>query len=153
MPQNRQAYMLRGMELGDRITERLLALGISQAELARRVKVSQPTINALIRGGATGSKHLHRIAAELETSPAYLAGETDDPAPIAPRTSAIEALADELDLGADGRERQNGLARATGLRCLRQARPDLNILEFTVAYGWRSGKRLAMFGREGASFE
>jgi hypothetical protein len=36
MPQNRQAYMLRGMELGDRITERLLALGISQAELAQR---------------------------------------------------------------------------------------------------------------------
>lgn len=90
--------MLCGMGLGDRITERLKALGISQAELARRVKVSQPTINALIRGGATGSKHLHRIAAELETSPAYLAGETDDAAPIAPRTSAIEALADELDL-------------------------------------------------------
>ncbi|MDQ5878396.1 MAG: hypothetical protein QG638_1128 [Pseudomonadota bacterium] len=36
MPQNRQAYMLRGMGLSERITERLDALGISQAELAQR---------------------------------------------------------------------------------------------------------------------
>jgi phage repressor protein C with HTH and peptisase S24 domain len=92
------SYMLASMSLGDRITERLGVLGISQAELARRVKIAQPTINALIKGNSTGSKHLHKIAAELETSPAWLAGETDDPSPIAPRTSAIDALADELDL-------------------------------------------------------
>lgn len=90
--------MLSRMSLGERIEERLIALNLSQAELARRVKVSQPTINALIRGGNAGSKHLHKIAAELETSPAWLAGETDDPSPVAPRTSAVEALADELDL-------------------------------------------------------
>src|SRR6185436_2328384 len=89
-------YMLAGMTVGDRIRERLELLGISQSELARRVKISQPTINALVNGDATGSKHLHRIAAELETSPAYLCGETDDSAPVAPRTSTIEALADEL---------------------------------------------------------
>lgn len=98
MPSDKFSYMLGSMSLGERIAERLAALNISQAELARRVKVAQPTINALIRGGATGSKHLHKIAAELETSPAWLSGETDDPAPVAPRLSAIEALADELDL-------------------------------------------------------
>lgn len=92
------SYTIAAMSMGDRINERLEALDLSQAELARRVKVSQPTINALIRGGAAGSKHLHKIAAELETSPAWLAGETDDPSPIAPRTSAIEALTEELDL-------------------------------------------------------
>lgn len=91
-------YMMSGMSLGERISERLTALGISQAELARRVKISQPTINALIKGGNTGSKYLHKIAAELETSPAWLVGETEDTSPVAPRTSAIEALADELDL-------------------------------------------------------
>lgn len=90
--------MFEGMSIGDRIKERLGALGISQAELARRVKVAQPTINALINGNAEGSKHLHRIAAELETSPAWLVGETDDPAPVAPRISAMTTLADELDL-------------------------------------------------------
>ena len=31
--------------------------------------------------------------------------------------------------------------------------PDLELMEFTVAYGWRSGKRLAMFGSTGTSFE
>lgn len=98
MPQYFAVDMLRGMGLGDRIGERLQALGISQAELARRVKIAQPTINALIRGNSTGSKHLHRIAAELETSPAYLAGESDDPTPVAPRMSAIAALTEELDL-------------------------------------------------------
>ena len=94
----RLAFMMADMTVGERISERLGAMGISQAELARRVKVAQPTINALVNGNSTGSKHLHKIASELETSPAWLAGETDDPSPIAPRTSAVEALADELDL-------------------------------------------------------
>ncbi len=84
--------------LGDRVEERLKKLGLSQAELARRVKVSQPTINALIRGNNTSSKHLHRIAAELETSPAYLAGETDDNSPIALPASALEAVTEKYDL-------------------------------------------------------
>lgn len=84
--------------VGDRIEERLTKLGISQSELARRVGVKQPTINALIRGGNTTSKHLHRIAAELETSPAYLAGETDNDAPVAVAPSALEALTEKLDL-------------------------------------------------------
>lgn len=86
------------MALGERIKERLERLSISQAELARRVKVSQPTINALIKGGNTSSKHLHRIAAELETSPAYLVGETDDDSPVMVAPSALDALADKLDL-------------------------------------------------------
>ncbi|WP_280740570.1 XRE family transcriptional regulator [Sphingomonas kaistensis] len=86
------------MTVGDRIDERLQKLGMSQAELARRVKVSQPTINALIRGNNTTSKHLHRIAAELETSPAFLAGETDNDAPVATAPSALEALTEKLDL-------------------------------------------------------
>jgi len=67
------------LTLGERILERLTALDISQAELARRVKLSQPTINGLIRGGSRSSAHLHKIARELRTTPAYLSGETDDP--------------------------------------------------------------------------
>jgi len=67
------------MSLGDRILERLKELGMSQAELARRVGITQPSINHLIRKGAGGSAHLHRIAAVLETTVEYLIGETDDP--------------------------------------------------------------------------
>lgn len=98
MARNSRVYRLPPMALGDRIEERLKRLGMSQAELARRVKVSQPTINALIRGNNVGSKHLHRIAAELETSPAYLAGETDDDAPVSVAPSALDALAEKMDL-------------------------------------------------------
>ncbi|RSV34369.1 helix-turn-helix domain-containing protein [Sphingomonas sp. ABOLE] len=72
------------MNIGERIDDRLKAIGISQAELARRVGVRQSTINGLIRGESRGSKHLHVIARILRTSPAYLTGETEDPAPDAP---------------------------------------------------------------------
>jgi transcriptional regulator with XRE-family HTH domain len=54
-------------------------LGISQSELARRAGLSQPTIHNLIHRSKRGSAHLHRIARELGTTPAYLTGETDDP--------------------------------------------------------------------------
>lgn len=60
------------------------AAGFSQAELARRVGVSQPTIFKLIHQSKKGSAHLHRIARELGTTPAYLSGETDDPQADAP---------------------------------------------------------------------
>ena len=67
------------MSIGPRIENRLQELGLSQAELARRIPVDQSTINGLIRGHSRSSKYLHRIARELETTAAYLAGETDDP--------------------------------------------------------------------------
>jgi transcriptional regulator with XRE-family HTH domain len=70
--------------IADRLRERMQALGLSQAELARRVGVRQPTIFKLTTGGGYGSKHLHRIARELQTTPAYLTGETDDPVDGAP---------------------------------------------------------------------
>jgi transcriptional regulator with XRE-family HTH domain len=65
--------------IGDRIKRRLRELGISQAELARRVGLHQSTINCIIRGNQRSSTHLHMIARELETSTAFLTGETDDP--------------------------------------------------------------------------
>ena len=67
------------MDLGTRIERRLKDMSMSQAELARRTGLKQPSINYLIRKGARGSAHLHQIARELQTSPAYLIGDTDDP--------------------------------------------------------------------------
>ena len=60
------------------------AQGISQAELGRRVGISQSAIHRLTTGENYGSKHLHRIARELGTTPAYLTGEVDDPDEGAP---------------------------------------------------------------------
>jgi transcriptional regulator with XRE-family HTH domain len=65
--------------IGARLSARMEELGLSQSELARRVGVSQSAINHLIRGTNRGSTHLHRIAREVQTTPAYLTGETDDP--------------------------------------------------------------------------
>lgn len=53
--------------------------GYSQSRLARQVGVSQTTIAKLVLSKGYGSKHLHRIARELGTTPAYLEGEIDDP--------------------------------------------------------------------------
>ncbi|NJC33887.1 transcriptional regulator with XRE-family HTH domain [Sphingomonas jejuensis] len=70
--------------IGQRVQERLAAAGLSQAELARRVGVSQPTIFNLIHRSKKGSTKLHAVARELGTTPAYLSGETDDPLEDAP---------------------------------------------------------------------
>jgi transcriptional regulator with XRE-family HTH domain len=66
------------MSLGERIEERMRALDLSQAELARRAGVPQTTMNSLVRGNARTTPHLIRIARELRTTPGYLMGETQD---------------------------------------------------------------------------
>ena len=67
------------MIIGERIAALMDAHGISQAELARRVGVTQPTIFSLVRKNKTGSVHLHKVARALGTTPGYLTGETSDP--------------------------------------------------------------------------
>ena len=78
-----------------RIRKRLSAMEISQSELARRVGITQGTIAGLLSGKSRSSVHMHKIARELGTTPAYLMGETDDPESNAP---------DEPALGSDERE-------------------------------------------------
>lgn len=87
-----------------RLKTRMEDCRLSQAELARRVKVSQQTIYKLIHGEARGSKHLHRIARVLSTTPAYLTGEVDDPDQVSPEQPTLSyeqeqwlALFDVLD--------------------------------------------------------
>lgn len=82
----------------DRFRKLLVDKGLSQSELARRVGVSQSAIHKLASGGAYGSAHLHKIARELGTSPAYLSGETDDATEGAVPLPSAEALAEQLDL-------------------------------------------------------
>lgn len=77
----REFYSVPAVTVGERIAERLKLLNISQSELARRTGLAQPTINALIKRNKVGSKYLHRVAAELLTSAAYLTGETENPEP------------------------------------------------------------------------
>jgi transcriptional regulator with XRE-family HTH domain len=68
----------------DRFRSLLAERGMSQSELARKIGISQTAVNKLATGGAYGTKHIHLIARALRTSPSFLLGETDDPAPDAP---------------------------------------------------------------------
>lgn len=86
------------MDFGGRIRSRLETLGMSQAELARRVGIKQPSINHLIKNGAQGSKHIHQIAQALQTTPAYLSGETDDAAEGYVAFPSTDVIAGELGL-------------------------------------------------------
>lgn len=54
----------------------------SQSELARRVGISATAIWKLLHEPAQGSKHTHRIAEVLGTSPQYLMDETEDREPL-----------------------------------------------------------------------
>lgn len=76
---------------------RLEAVGLSQAELARRVGISQQAVSKMAGGGAYGSRYLHRIARELGTTPAYLTGETDDPSEGALPAPKAQDIAEQLD--------------------------------------------------------
>lgn len=81
---------------------------MSQSELARRVGVRQSTIHSLLVGDSRGSKHLHKIARELGTTPAYLSGEVDDPdldAPEPPTLTASEIAWVEMYRALDARSR------------------------------------------------
>lgn len=71
---------------------------MSQAELARRTGLAQPTINNLINRNKVGTKYLHNIAAELQTTPAYLSGEVDDPSVGFVPAPSAQAVAAELGL-------------------------------------------------------
>jgi len=82
----------------DRVRELLLAKGISQTELARRISVTQGAIAKIVSANPSGSSHLHKIARELETTPEYLTGETDDPSGEAVQAPSAEAIAEQFDL-------------------------------------------------------
>lgn len=102
------------MTMGDRIKQRLAELRISGAELARRVGVTQPTISDLINGKSRGTTHLHAIARELQTTSAFLLGETDH-------------VADPGNMG----ERQMPFRHAP-----MEADPDMvEVAEFDLGYG------------------
>lgn len=95
MPSYRKSDRCYSMSVGDRIRERLGELGISGAELARRVGLKQPTISELMTGKSRSSAHLHLIARALKTTPEYLLEEIDDPAPDSPVNDARQSYGHE----------------------------------------------------------
>jgi hypothetical protein len=62
---------------------------MTQSELARRVGITQGAIGALIGGRARASIHLHKVAEHLQTTIAYIEGETANPDANAPPPMAV----------------------------------------------------------------
>lgn len=69
-------------------------LNITQAMMVRELGLSQGAISKIVNNSPSGSSHLHRVARMLQTTPAYLTGETADAdadAPPPPVLSRDEA--------------------------------------------------------------
>jgi len=73
-------------------------LGLSQSALAREIGVTQQTIYKVVSGQSAGSSHLHKIARVLQTTPAYLTGEVDDPAEDAFIPPSAAEIAEQMGL-------------------------------------------------------
>lgn len=112
----------------DRLRELMAAREISQSELARRVGVSQATIFKLVSGKLYGSRHLHKIARELGTTPAYLTGETNNPDEGAPPPPEF-----------DFREQQL-------IAAFRNLREEQRLAVLTIVSGLQAGDRQASAG-------
>lgn len=85
------------MGLAENLRLRLEELGISQTDLARRVGITQGSIGSLLSGRSQGSKHLHRIAKVLGTTPEKLTGEYPDLPPSALQDRRLGFRGAELD--------------------------------------------------------
>jgi phage repressor protein C with HTH and peptisase S24 domain len=81
----------------DRVIERREAKGITQSELARRVGVSAQAIQKIESGETKRSGYVVKIARELDTTPAYLESETDDPSMEGVALPSASTLAEQLD--------------------------------------------------------
>ncbi len=72
MPQDESAAAIREA-VAARIRETMARRGLSGAELARRLSVSQPTIHAWVNGAhGLRRQNIRRLAAELHVDPAWL---------------------------------------------------------------------------------
>lgn len=134
---NTHGYRYCGMIMRDRVKERMEAANLSQAELARRVGVAQPTIYKLVHSSKKGSAHLHKIARELGTTPAYLTGEVDDPNLDAPEAPILTAAQVEWLAMFDALSGPDRVALAHVARSMRQVVGQQ--LEATTAEADNSG--------------
>ncbi|MXO73558.1 XRE family transcriptional regulator [Alteraurantiacibacter buctensis] len=77
---NTLAYNLADMReiQPDRVKLLMDAARINQSKLAELVGVKQPSIGRILSGETKTSRHIHRIAEVLGTTPYYLFGETED---------------------------------------------------------------------------
>lgn len=97
IPLDKIPYRMAAMGMGERIERMMEKRGFNQSELARRVGISQPSINTIIKAGG-GSRHIDKIATVLGTTAAYLRGDTNDPSETAITLPSPELYAEQFNL-------------------------------------------------------
>lgn len=113
---------------GERIRERLAALDMSGAELARRTGITQPSISNLITGTSRKTTHILEIARELDTTPEYLTGETDDP-----RRPVLDINTNDADNAPPSKESLGRMA--SNLVDVLSSREMVTIREIDLSFG------------------
>ncbi len=78
------------------------AKGLKAAPLAKRIGKGESFVRDILRGKtrSPGGEGLHDLAREVDTTPAYLIGETDDPGPTLGPSSSIPVMG-EIGAGAE----------------------------------------------------
>ena len=117
--------------------------GLTQEGLSELVKISVPTIARIENGRSDPkSEELSRLARALNTSVAYLTGETDEPGPVQSRHPVEESTPDEPVI--DWPENDYPL-RVASMRLLKGMTPD----QLRKAYEYlRDQKQLGEFLKE-----
>lgn len=82
----------------DRLEALMAEKSLSQNEMAKRIGITQSSVWKLLNQPAQGSKHIHKIARELGTTPAYLMGETEDPSEGFVPAPSVNDVAKELGI-------------------------------------------------------
>lgn len=88
----------------ERLRERIGAAEVSYSHVARELGVKQPTISRLVKGEQSSTARIDLLASILNTTPAYLTGETDDPSPDAvpePSARSYQAITMQVLLPAE----------------------------------------------------
>jgi transcriptional regulator with XRE-family HTH domain len=88
------------MSLGDRVLARRKSLGLTREDVESKVDFTAKTIEAIEKGSKTTFDKVASLAAALETTVAFLSGETDDPSPNALRRPPVD-LGDDFDAYVD----------------------------------------------------
>lgn len=84
--------------IGSRVAKRLKEMKISEAELARRVGVSQQSINQLIGDQVARPRYLLKLAQELDKPAKWLEQGVSDPEEAAIRQQILDVV-DSLEGG------------------------------------------------------
>lgn len=110
-------------KFGERLRKARKDAGLTQTELAVKVGIKQPTLSAIETGESQGTTYLVELANALSVNPSWLAGSSNDMAPLSPSTppqtllriEGLEPAAVDLLMRITVAEKQNAISEEVAL--------------------------------------